>query len=247
MSYDQLMQHAEEIRDTAVKKYAEQIVQHSGGGGGPNLYGEAEKWGKQLFGDLPQVFHPYTEIPRPTSFDPMINAMGPVLDRLSTGEAADDPIKHVSYPANPNLTKVPGVTTAIDDWTGEAASDFLRFFVAPFPAIAKNQFIIARVVAAALDAEKALWSKTQEDIDQIAHKSLEALDKMDDCGKNEWNVAFTVGAALAALAGVAIAAEGANYYWAPPSSPRPWQLPPSPTAESQRSLTSPRCARASRI
>lgn len=198
MSYAQLMQHAEEIRHKAIEKFADDAK----GGSDSPLYAQAKEYATKAFADIPQVFQPYTEIPRPESFDPMINAMGLVLDKLSTGEAADDPVKNVSYPANVNLTKVPGVTDAIEDWTGEAAQDCKTLFVDPFPAIAKNQFIIARVAGAALDSEKELWTRAQQHIDQIAHKVLEALDKMHDCGKNDWNIAFTIGGAIAALAGV---------------------------------------------
>jgi hypothetical protein len=205
LSYAQLMQHAEEIRHKAIEKYADDAK----GGSDSPLYDQAKAYATKIFADIPQVFQPYTEIPKPESFDPMINAMGSVLDKLSTGEVADDPVKHVSYPANVNLTKVPGVTDAIEDWTGEAARSFKRFFVDPFPAIAKNQFLVARVVGAALDSEKDLWARAQKNIDEIAHKTLEALDKMHDCGKNDWNVAFTVAGALAALAGV-VATGGAD-------------------------------------
>jgi hypothetical protein len=190
------MQSAEAIRRKAIEEFAKE----GEGGSDTPLYQQRKVQATKAFADIPQLFQPFTELPQPSSFDPMINAMRPAVEKVSTGEVADKPVERGSYAANPNLTKVPGVSDPIDDWSGDAARDFKRGFVDPFPAVLKNQFIVARVAQAALESEKEMWTRARRDIDDIARKTLAALDNMHGCGKNEWKFGFAVAGALAALA-----------------------------------------------
>lgn len=190
------MQHAQDIRDKAVDKVAKDAP--------PDDMGASRSAAESRFADIPDLFQPYTEIPTPGSFDRLITSMDKAINKLSTGESADDPIKHRSYLANTNLSKVPGISDTIHDWSGEAAREFNENFVSRFIMTATNQFVVARILGSALETEKDLWARAQHDIDQIAHHTLNLLDSMDDCGKNEWKTGLTVAGALASLLGAAV-------------------------------------------
>jgi hypothetical protein len=194
MSYSDLMGHAAEIQRKAVDKAIEDL----GGRRHSRSYmSEKRPEIEAQFADIPALFAPFTQIPEPGSFDPPIASMGRVLGVLSSGQTPKDPISDDVYPANIILDKVPGAESYIEDWTGKAAMDFKSFFIDPFPSVVSNQFTVAAILKAGLEAEKSLWSGARTDIDTIAHKVLAALDNMDDCGKNEWTIGFTVLASIA--------------------------------------------------
>jgi len=123
-------------------------------------------------------------------------------EELSLGQDLKDPINDTIYGGNPALDKLSGSESYIEDWTGRAAMEFKSNFIDPFPTIVRNQFIIVAVLKSALEAQRQIWVRARNDIDKIAHDALEALDRMDDCGKNEWTMTFTVVAAVASIAAV---------------------------------------------
>ena len=205
LSYEQLMQHAQEIRQKAIQK----AIEHLGGRRNSRSYmSEKGPEIERAFAGIPGLFQPFADMPAPASFDPMITEMRQTLGVLSSGQELKDPIDGTIYPANIVLDKLSGSESYIENWTGRAAMAFKSGFVDPFPSIVHNQFIIAAVLKSAMEANKEMWQKTREDIDQIAHKTIEALDRMDDCGKNEWTITFTVVASVAAVAAVPVTAGG---------------------------------------
>jgi hypothetical protein len=76
---------------------------------------------------------------------------------------------------------------------------FKQKFLDPFPAISANQFILTAILKAALEAHQAMWAKTRDDIDKIAHATMDAFDNKC-CDKNTWNVTFTVLSSIGATA-----------------------------------------------
>jgi hypothetical protein len=200
MSYEQLMDHAYAIEEKATKKA---IVKHSEhlGDQGPIAYSSIKDYRTypeyRLFSDVPGLFQPFTNLPDPSSFVPLIDDLDRAVGNLAWGQATEDPIHHLNYPANPVLDKMAGAESYIENWTGKAAMDFKANFLDPFPSIEHNQFMLAAVLKAALAAHQALWQSARKNIDDIAHGTLEALDTMDDCGRNEWPIAWTVVACVA--------------------------------------------------
>jgi hypothetical protein len=200
LSYEQLMQHAHDIQQKAISKAIEDL----GGRKNSRSYmAEMRPKIEQEFADIPDRFQPFAEMPTPTSFDSAINEMAAVLTKLCSGQQNKDPIDGDLILASPVLDKMSGSESYIENWSGRAAMDFKSKFIDPFPSIVRNQFTMAAVLKAAMEANKAMWAKTRNDIDQIAHKTLEALDHMDDCGSNQWNITFTVVASIAAVGAVA--------------------------------------------
>jgi hypothetical protein len=202
MTYDQLMQHAYAIEEKATKKA---IVAHSKGLGdqGPVSESSIKDYRTHplyaLFGDIPSQFQPFALLPEPGSYDPLIGDLDTAVGRLSWGQAPSDPVNQRIYPSNPVLDKMAGSESYIENWTGKAAVAFKANFLDPFPSIERNQFILATVLKAALEAHRAIWVAARRDIDEIAHGTLAALDTMEDCGRNEWPIAWTVAACVTGI------------------------------------------------
>jgi hypothetical protein len=124
---------------------------------------------------------------------------------LST-DGDPDPITGEPYVANGILTRIGASESYLEAWTGAAADTFRTDFVYPFLFVAVNQFTALSVLRSALLAQRALWVKTRENIDKVAHDTLVALDNMDHCGQNTWTMTWTIVASVAAVAAVPISA-----------------------------------------
>ncbi|GIG91436.1 hypothetical protein [Plantactinospora endophytica] len=208
MSFEQLMQHAEEIRQKAIDEEVETLEQEIRNDGTPNvgsLLAERRRQIEQAYADVPDLFEPFTEMPDPSSFDGMIAQLAAALHKLSSGEGHESPLDGAIYPANVALAGLPGVTSYIEDWTGAAAMEFKTNFVDPFSAIVQNQFLLTSVLKVALEAEQAIWAAARNDIDKIAHDALAALDS-DGCGPSGWTMTFTVVAAIVATTAAPVGA-----------------------------------------
>jgi hypothetical protein len=188
MTYAQLMVHAEEIRRRAVEAALATVEGH------PGYRPVVER----AFADVPDTFRALAALPGPETFDPMLGSLASVLSGLSSG--GQDPVTGTAVPANPELERIAGTAIALAHWTGPAAVQFRKSFLEPLPALVRNQFIVAAVLRAALAAQRDLWLRARDDVDQIAEKTLDALDAIADCTRNEWTITFTVVASVAALA-----------------------------------------------
>lgn len=161
---------------------------------------------EQHFSDIPELYRPFADMPHPASFDSAIRQLKTTLQRLSTGGGgSQDPINHDIYLANPDLDRMKAVERSLNNWTGDAARAFQEGYADTFSTIANNNFILVAVLKSALEAQQNVWAKAWDDVRTVATKANEALDNMDDCGKNEWTVGFTVLAAVAAVGGAALA------------------------------------------
>ena len=188
------------------------------------------------YADVPGLFEPFTWCPKGGDFDTMATGMLPTLQRLSSGQIDSDPVTHTPVVPNPHLDNVATVATDVDNWHGEAASNFVRNYQSHFRTVAESQFIAAAVLKGCLEAEDAMWREVASNIEQIADRTLSALDKMDDTGKNGFVFGLTVvaavvatvvvlpaGAALTAVAAVGsaatIAASGTDLEFSGESAP----------------------------
>ncbi len=204
MSFEQLMEHADQIARRAWLKANENTDPQTG----------ASSYSPQWFDNLrgmcegvPGQFDPFSKMPNPGDYDAAIGMFKRGLEALSNGQENRDPISTNGsvYLANPQLTKLSGAESYIEGWTGKAAMEFKSNFIDPFPAVVRNQFIVVAALKAALEAEQAMWKKAREDVDKIAHDTLTALANMGESGKNEWTMAFTVVASVAAVGATLVA------------------------------------------
>lgn len=177
-----LMEKAERIRDKALELlYAEAMSGH----------GVDEQF-RRLAG-IPAKLRPFTRLPNPEHFNGPIEQLEMVAKTLSTGSSG--------YMANPWLN-LSDVGNDIASWNGPAARAFRTNFVAPFPAIAHNQFLLVCALKSALEAEKALWEAARKDIASItsaAYRALERMDASDDMSVEYFLKVVAAAAALSAI------------------------------------------------
>ncbi len=207
MSFAQLMQHADDI----ARKAWQEAMTTGDLKEGP---GYSKDWLdnlRSLCDSVPGRFAPFSRMPEPGDYDAGINMLKKGLEALSNGQDNRDPISTNGqvYIANQVLTKLSGMESYIEGWTGSAAMAFKSNFIDPFPAVVRNQFILVAALKSALEAEQAMWKKAREDVDKIAHDTLAAIDNMGETGKNEWTMIFTVVASVAAV-GASLMAPGAG-------------------------------------
>ena len=211
MSFEQLMQHAQDIQAKAIAHSLDQHgVRPEPEPGRPPvnpmpLETEARARIVASFADIPSLFEPFTMMPEPSSFDGIMADLHEAMIKISPGDNTD-PINGALYVASTRLAQIDGSESYMALWTGGAADAFRSEFVVKFPARVINQFIACSVLRGALAAHQAMWATARDDIDKIAHDALNALDNMDHCGQNEWTMTFTIVASVAAVAAVPISA-----------------------------------------
>src|SRR4051812_39905958 len=202
MSFDQLMAHAQDIQYLATKhaiaKKEENPAYARNGIDG--YYAEV----------VPPLFEPFRDMPDPAHYDPLINDLRTVLTGLSTGQAKDEALDASEfYPANPTLAKITTAGDLMAGWTGEAAMAFKQKFLDPFPVYSKNHFLLAAALKVSLQGHRAMWASARNDVDKIAHATIDAFDHSGCSNKNTWNVVFTIVSSLAAVTAAFAAPGGA--------------------------------------
>ena len=214
MSYEQLMVHAAEIERLAIEGALKRkgfIYDDDGHPHPPMELGQdgaqyiADHTAKQ-FADVPAMFAPFASMPDPADFGGMRDGLLAAMHKLSTGQTPTDPITGLGVEANITLDAMGGVGDTLRDWHGRAATAFTLGFVEPFPSFTRNQFMLTAILKGAIEAEQEIWKNARANADKIAHDAITALEHMDDCGKNDWTMVFTVGASVAAVAATVMTA-----------------------------------------
>jgi hypothetical protein len=201
VGYEELMSKAEDIRVKAI----DEAILDLGGRRNSGSYMQTKRPEiEAMFADVPSQFQPFTQMPDPASFDAPIDELKAALNKLSSGQDTTDPISTNGriYAANPIMNKMGGAESDVEGWSGTAAQQFRTGYIVPFPSIVHNQFILVAALKSALEAQKAMWQAARENIWTIAENTYKRLEHMDDCGKNEWTMTFTVVASICAVAAV---------------------------------------------
>jgi hypothetical protein len=218
MSYPELGAHAQEIYDMAVEKYLSDRYgiykidgkfypppdPYTGTSYMPEELLRANVWeAESKFTEVLSMFNDFLSLPEPGAFDGPMDSIATCMNALCS-EAFTDPIKGSPHPVNVELKAMTVAGTTLDEWDGLAAKAFMNNFVIPFGDRTENQFTVASILLNALNAEKELWTRARNNIDDIAHKAKSALEHYDDCGKNDWEIGLSVVGAVVAIASVPV-------------------------------------------
>jgi hypothetical protein len=207
MSYEQLIPHAMAIQRKAIEEYLKEKrlgpYDRTGNPRTPqereDLLRSAQRKAEQALPDVSGLFQPFTEMPDPGSFDRLIAGADQAAATISTGLATPDPVSGRQYTKPLALDEVQDARTVTERWHGPAANEFRENFLTHFESRLHNQFLIALVIRGALAAEQNLWANARVDIDKVAHGTMDALDALEGCTKDEWTMNFTVGASVASV------------------------------------------------
>ncbi|MFF3228909.1 hypothetical protein ACFYV7_39400 [Nocardia suismassiliense] len=202
MSFPELMKLATDIRIKAQNRTALEAA----------AVGMRVDPAKLNFSFIEAAFAPFSQMPDPARYDPLIADLNVAMAELRT-----DPVPQSGLTAGVVLTDktLNKMTTAggyLNSWTGVAAMEFKRNFIDNFKTIADNQFNMLSTMKGALQAHQAMWRSAHEDIKKIAEDTRNALDNMSSCNKNQWTFFFSVMAAVGTIsaAGITIITGGAT-------------------------------------
>ncbi|WP_116201977.1 hypothetical protein [Amycolatopsis circi] len=202
MTFDQLMQHAKDIKDKAVelaiKEHDQRYATQSGVIRDPEPF-------RQHYAFVESMFEPFSRMPDPAGYDPLIADLDAAMAKLNTGSVHTTELTSNVTLANPNLDKMTTDGGYLQGWTGEAAMAFKANFIDTFKTVAGNQFTVLSTLKGVLQAHQAMWAKARDDIDKIAENTKNALDNAGGCGKNQWTFGFSVLSAVGAIGGVVVA------------------------------------------
>ncbi|SFP27026.1 hypothetical protein [Amycolatopsis rubida] len=201
MTFDQLMQHAKDIKEKAVelaiREHDQKYATQSGVVGDPESF-------RKHYAFIEALFEPFSGMPDPAGYDPLIADLNAAMAKLNTSPSHATQLTSDVGLANPLLDKMTTDGGYLQEWTGEAAMEFKARFIDTFITISGNQFTMLSTLKGALQAHQEMWRKARDDIDKIAESTKNALDNAGGCGKNQWSFGFSVLSAVVAVGGVAV-------------------------------------------
>lgn len=130
--------------------------------------------------------------PDPKKFKPLIESIQAAEDRLGAGEAQ----------SNANTAE----STMAANWGGAFSSNLRNGFLSPIvSAIPANQQLLAQSVRKSLEADKALYEVSQNNIYVLSQKTIEALEKCGEKDADDLKAGLVILGCVTAIASVALA------------------------------------------
>lgn len=153
------------------------------------------------YADIGPSFSHYDDLPGSqitgswSSFSTALNSVA-IAGQGSSNLIADS----ITVTPNDVFANMERVATDVDDWKGDAATDFVENYKAQLPYVADSQFTGISVAVAALEAQNELYTTAYESILDIGNKTLSALEAADGRGSADGAFALTVLAAVGTVA-----------------------------------------------
>ncbi|MBU3062544.1 hypothetical protein KO481_29360 [Nocardia sp. NEAU-G5] len=195
MTFAQLMQHAQDITQKAaeMQKGEEYTDSHP------------VEYFKQQFAFIVPLFEPFSMMPDPANYDPLIEDLKEAMGQVDTGSVPSTQLtSDVSF-SNLDLAKITNTDGGyLQGWTGTAAMAFKENFLDTFNLVAGNQFTALSTMKGVLQAHQAMWAAARDNIDKIAEATLDALDNTGGCSPSRAGFVFTVLSAVATVASAVI-------------------------------------------
>lgn len=168
MTFDQLMQHAKDITDKAVELKWKEL---SGKGATASAGNPDREAIRRSFAFIGSMFEPFSRLPDPARYDPLIADLNAAMGKLNTGSVDNTDLSKDVTLANPHLDKMITDGGYLQGWTGDAAMAFKANFIDPFKTISGNQFTVLSTLKGVLQAHREMWVKARDDIDKIAENT----------------------------------------------------------------------------
>ncbi len=209
-----VMKKAREVQHAAVQSRAYEI-----GDGGPTTLDRGEELamygtqtGKVTGGDvlpgsrgwkgleewyswIPSIFEPFTKLPDPASFDPIISSFDLVISQF--GGHPDDPRGKRGDRIDSTIWgNMDSVANNVMKWHGRAAATFDEFSD-PFQYIPHNHCALAHVLSQSTKANQQIFKSARDDIFAIADAAIVALGGQTSSGGTDVSFNLTVVAAVA--------------------------------------------------
>ncbi|GIG85652.1 hypothetical protein [Plantactinospora endophytica] len=163
------------------------------------------------FAGVPAMFYPFLDMPRPESFDGIIDDLRNSALVLMTTQNSPDPALGLHAPNNNKFSAVTTVGDNLASWSGAAAREFKSQYLDKLPPQQAGQFNVVVTCLKLIEQEKNIWAEARKNVADVVNQAIAVLEDMPRrCSKNSWTVAFTVVAAVAGVAAAPLAAAGAG-------------------------------------
>ncbi|MFI6044252.1 hypothetical protein ACIA8C_21660 [Nocardia sp. NPDC051321] len=128
MSFDQLMQHAHDIVEKAAALEAKEAHEHGSG----KASGEFPALQQPSLDFVVPMFEPFSSMPDPAHYDPLIADLSAAMGRLNSGSAPRTKLTDDVIWSNPDLDKMTTDGGYLSGWTGDSAMAFKANFIDTF-------------------------------------------------------------------------------------------------------------------
>lgn len=243
MSYADLTSNASQIQSLATEIALNQ-AEHAPFRDKIPLTDDDRRKIRERYTDIPALFDPYANFPDPGQFGSGVKNMADIMGRLCVDGckpvAIDgQPTRWIeSYDVNPTINNIGTVgPVTISNWNGAAADNFKREFLGNFDRRAHNQFAVAAILKAGLEAQRDMWAAARNDIDKVATSTLDALQNFYSFNATTWNVTFTVLSSVAAASAAVVTGGLAITLAVAAAAAQVVAVTPPPDAQSQPAHT----------
>ena len=204
MSYEELKAHAEEIKQLAIDQTVNQLIQGSAGagayGGSPPI-STYQDLAEQQFAGTEQVFDEWVDLPDPSLLEGGVSDLSSALGYLSSESyLTDDKAKEYAGGGGTsfNISQIEPTGAFMQGWQSGTSTSYANF-ASLFGPVTANLSMCASVLKGASEAEMEIWKRAREDVDDLAHATIDALKNCLD--KDPGDVA-TVLAVVGAVSGI---------------------------------------------
>lgn len=153
------------------------------------------------YADIGPAFSHYDGLPG-DQIEGSYGAFSAALNSVAiAGQGSSDLIADaITVTPNQAFANMDRIVSDIDNWTGDAARDFVENYKAQLPYVADSHFTGISVAIAALEAQRELYTTAYESILDIGNKTLSALEATDGRGSAVATFSLTVLAAVGTVA-----------------------------------------------
>ncbi|TQK72599.1 hypothetical protein [Nocardioides sp. SLBN-35] len=152
------------------------------------------------YADIGPSFSHYDDLPVGT-LDGSRTSLSTALNSVAVpGQGSSDVLDTGVVTPNQAFANMARINPDVLNWTGDAAIDFNDNYNAQLPYVADSNFTGISVLAAAVEAQKELYTFAKDSILDIGNKTLSALEAADGRGGASGAFALTVLAAVGTVA-----------------------------------------------
>jgi hypothetical protein len=213
MSYEELKAHAEEIKQLAIDQTVNQLIQGSAAGSAHGVsppISTYQDMAEQQFAHIDKVFDDWVDLPDPGLLQGGLDNISSALSYLSAESylTDDDAKDYVGGGGTSfNISQIEPTGAFMQGWQSGTSLSYANF-ASLFGPVTANLSMCAGVLKGASEAEYEIWKRAREDVDDLAHATIDALKNCLDKDPGDVATVLTVLGAVSGIVAVPFTAGG---------------------------------------
>lgn len=207
MSYEELKAHAEEIKQLAIDQTVNQLIQ--GSYGSPPI-GTYQDLAEEQFAGTEGIFDEWIDLPDPYLLEGGLNNIAAALGYLSSESyLTDEDAKQYAGGGGTsfNISQIEPTGAFMQGWHSGTSTSYANF-ASLFGPVTANLSMCAAVLKGASEAELEIWKRAREDVDDLAHATIDALKNCLDKDPGDVATVLVVVGAVSGIVAVPFTAGG---------------------------------------